>query len=108
MNFYSLRSKSLKRYNVPFLARDDENAVEIVSKMVAQQNDAALLSSLDDLELFMIAEFDPSADDDLDQDVIIQCEPYLVLNNLHINLPLPPTIKERLDQFYKVGDQSVE
>ena len=101
MKIYSLYSKSLKRYNLPFFANDDDEAIATVSRMVTAQADPSLICALDDLELFNLAVFYPSAPVDPD---LISIDPYAidisVLDDLHKNLPLPPTVKERIDKYY--------
>lgn len=97
MKFYSLYSKSQKRYNVPFLAYDDADAIDRVAKMVSAQNDAALMSSLDDLNLCYLAVFDPSLPFPIHASPVSDD---IILGDLHLNLPLPPMVKNSLDKFY--------
>lgn len=97
MKFYSLYSKSQERYNTPFLAEDDGAAIEIVSKMVSAQGDMALMSSLDDLQIECVGGFDPSCSLPL-----TKYNPTRIMDDLHKNLPLPPTIRSRLAKFYEI------
>lgn len=97
MKIYSLYSKSLKRYNLPFFAEDDEAAISTVSKMVTAQADAALICSLDDLLLVRVGAFDP---ENIEFPFADDFGVVTFMDDLHKNLPLPPTIKERLDKFY--------
>ncbi|MBQ9804900.1 MAG: hypothetical protein IJW49_00095 [Clostridia bacterium] len=96
MKIYSLYSKSLKRYNLPFFAEDDAESVSVVSKMVAAQNDPSLICALDDLCLMCIGEVNLT-----DEDPIIGHTSWLVMDDLHQNLPLPPMIKECIDKYYR-------
>ena len=101
MNIYSLYSNSQKRYNIPFVAFDDKDAIDKVTKMVSAQGDSALLSSLDDLQLEKVAGFVPDAD--ILHGEAPVCEltcPELIMDDLHKNLPLPPSLKARLDKYY--------
>lgn len=101
MNLYSLYSNSQKRYNIPFVAVDDKAAIDQVSKMVAAQSDPALLSSLDDLQLEKVAGFVPDANVLHGEAPVCELTcPELIMEDLHKNLPLPPTLKARLDKFY--------
>ena len=97
MKFYSLYSKSQERYNTPFLAEDDGAAIEIVSKMVSAQGDMALMSSLDDLRIEIVGSFYPEC-----QTPVEVLETIIVCDDLHKNLPLPPTIRSRLAKFYEI------
>lgn len=97
MKFYSLFSKSQERYNAPFLAEDDGAAIEIVSKMVSAQGDMALMSSLDDLQLEYVGDFEPSCPLPLTEG-----HPIRIMDDLHKNLPLPPAIRSRLAKFYEI------
>lgn len=100
MKIYSLYSKSLGRYNMPFFAENDAESVSIVSKMVTAQNDPSLICALDDLELRSVAHFNPAAESVTE--VVWGDAPgcCVVMVDLHKNLPLPPTIKERIDKYY--------
>lgn len=100
MNFYSLYSRSQNRYNVPFLANDNNDAIDRVVKMVASQGDTALMSSLDDLELDLVGLFEPMHYSHPVEELL---DVELVLDDLHKNLPLPPHLKETLDKYYNGG-----
>lgn len=101
MKFYSLYSKSLGRYNPPFLAEDDSEAIQIVSKMVASQGDLAFIMSLDDVRLDEVGSFNPGEAFPVCGDEAV-CT---ILDWLHTDLPLPPTVKERTDAFYNFKAQ---
>ena len=58
MKLYSLKCKSLKIYNTPFVCSDDGHAVSIVREAVRQGNDSGLVSNIEDLSLFCLGEFD--------------------------------------------------
>ena len=107
MKFYSLYSKSQKRYNVPFLAMSDDDAIDKVSKMVSMQDDPALVMSLDDLSLCMVGGFNPVL---MSPMVTFEGSAFLdpVLDNLHTDLPLPPMVKQMVDKFYAGGTQNAE
>ena len=100
MKFYSLYSKSQELYNVPFVAAHGQEAIAVVSKMVSSQGDMALMSSLDDLRLVEVGDFEGGK-----LQPVTGCEPFVILDDLHIGLPLPPTIKSRLAKFYEIKDE---
>lgn len=101
MKIYSLFSKSLNRYNLPFFADDDEAAIATVANMVTAQADPALMCALDDLQLECVGGFEPVPDEIGDAPVFETVDaPAVILDDLHKNLPLPPTITARLDKFY--------
>lgn len=103
MKIYSLYSKSLKCFNLPFFAEGDFDAIATVSRMVTSQQDPSLICALDDLKLFKVGIFD-STDGEFP---IINCKPDLVLDYLYKNLPLPPTVKDRLLDYYGGGEENV-
>lgn len=100
MRIYSLYSKSLKRYNLPFFADDDSAAIERVSKMVTAQADPSLMCALDDLQLRCVGTFNQSVERDGDPIWFDSYGSCVVMDNLHTDLPLPPTVKSSLDKFY--------
>lgn len=97
MYFYSLVSKSQERYNVPFLAMDDDDAISRVSQMVTGSQDPSLILSLDDLQLCCVGLFEPSIEDPC----IVGFErSQIVLDDLHDKLPLPPLVRDKVDKLY--------
>lgn len=100
MKIYSLYSKSLKRYNLPFFAEDDASAIDRVSKMVTSQADPSLMCALDDLQLRDVGTFNPNVETDGDPIWFSTGLNCLVMDNLYTDLPLPPTVKAQLDKFY--------
>lgn len=60
MNIYSLRSKTLKFYNVPFYEADDISVFNLLRNVVYKGQDTGLISNLDDLELVCLGQFDTS------------------------------------------------
>ena len=100
MNLYSLYSIAQKRYNVPFVAMDDTDAIDRVTKMVCGQGDPALISSLDDLQLRNVGTFNPNVENDGDPIWFSSDANCLVMDDLHNNLPLPPTVKAGVDKFF--------
>ena len=61
-----------------------------------------MICALDDLELDRVGVYDPDADI-LEDEVPVEGLSdgvLLVLDDLHKNLPLPPTVKERIDKYY--------
>lgn len=97
MNFYSLYSKSQRRFNVPFLATNDDEAISRVSQMVTSANDPALILSLSDLELHIIGFFDPMS---ICPIVDFDDRGKLILGDLHDKLPLPPLVRDKVDKLY--------
>lgn len=95
MKIYSLYSKSLERYSLPFFANDDDEAIAYVSRMVTTQQDLSLVCSLDDLRLDHVGVFYPDDGFPCDRTCVSS-----VLDHLHTDLPLPPMIKERIDKYY--------
>lgn len=98
MNFYALYSKSRSRYCPPFLALDNRDAISLVSNMVVSQQDPALFMSLDDYTLEKVGAFRPDANFPLDGHTVTVD---IVMDDLYKNLPLPPLVKEKVDQLYK-------
>lgn len=101
MNFYALFSKSQERYNTPFLAHNDEEAIAIVAKTVVAQQDPALVMSLDDLTLTLVGSFVPES-----SMPIVDLVPEHIRGNLHETLPLPPMIKSQVDKIYQRKEEA--
>ena len=58
MKLYSLKCKSLKVYNPPFVAADDGAAVTLIRESIRKGSDAGLVINAEDLELFYLGAFD--------------------------------------------------
>lgn len=58
MYFYSIYSKSLDYYNVPFFASSDKEAINTVRLSVLSGPDRVLANRLDDLQLCKVGSFD--------------------------------------------------
>lgn len=99
MFYYALYSKSQKRYCAPFLALDDSDSVTSVSNMVTSQQDPVLIMSLDDLRLEKVGRFAPD-----EKNPVNTVEVDTVLDDLHVTLPLPPLVKEKVDLLYKAKE----
>lgn len=56
MRIYSLKSKSLGYYNLPFFAENDTGALFNIRNAVLSEQDASLSSNLDDLILVLLGE----------------------------------------------------
>lgn len=97
MYFYALYSKSKERYCAPFLAPDDKEAISQISSAVTGSQDPGLIMSLDDLRLDKVGSFLPDAFFPVREAVVASA----VLTDLHKNLPLPPLVKDKVDQLYK-------
>lgn len=96
MKFYALYSKSQNRYNVPFLAMDDDDAISRVSQIVVGANDYSLMLSLNDLQLCCVGEFYGSRAHCL----IGKSNQIVVLDDLHVKLPLPALVRDKVDKLY--------
>lgn len=60
MLYYSLKSKSLGYFNLPFPAETDQNAIMNVVQSVKVGKDVALCQNLDDFELVCVGDYDTS------------------------------------------------
>lgn len=58
MKLYSLKCKSLKIYNIPFVAPDDGAAVSLVANAIKKGADDSLVTNIEDLSLFCLGVFD--------------------------------------------------
>lgn len=58
MKIYSLKVKSLKIYNIPFVASDDGHALQIVKTSVEKGCNDGQSINIEDLSLFQVGEFD--------------------------------------------------
>ena len=96
MFYYALFSKSQNRYCAPFLSFEDRDAVATLSQMVTSQNDPVIVMSLNDLRLDKVGRFAPDA-----KYPVNTVEVCTVLDDLHVTLPLPPLVKEKVDELYK-------
>lgn len=103
MFYYALFSKSQNRYCVPFLSIEDKDAISSVSQMVTSQSDPVMLMSLNDLRLDKVGRFAPDA-----MYPVNTVEVCTVLDDLHVFLPLPPLVKEKVDQLYNTKEVANE
>lgn len=58
MVLYSIYNKQTERFNPPFVARDDDDAIETCRKAIIAGRDISLLVELENLDLCSICEFD--------------------------------------------------
>lgn len=56
--FYSVYTKSLDFYNVPFYASSDKEALNVIRNSIFAGADIAMKDHLDDLSLYRIGSFD--------------------------------------------------
>lgn len=60
MKLYSIKNTQTDRFNPPFVARDDDDAIETCRKAIIAGRDISLLVELDNLELHRVGSFDAS------------------------------------------------
>lgn len=58
MKLYSIKNLQTQRFNPPFVARDDDDAIETCRKAIIAGRDISLLVELENLDLCSICEFD--------------------------------------------------
>lgn len=81
MILYSIYNKQTERFNPPFVARDDDDAIETCRKAIIAGRDISLLVELENLDLCSICDFDAKTG------ICFPGEPEQVLQLSHIALP---------------------
>ena len=61
MKLYSIKNTLTQRFNPPFVARDDDDAIETCRKAIIGGRDISLLVELQNLVLYDIGEFSASS-----------------------------------------------
>ena len=57
MKLYSIKNTQTVRFNPPFVARDDDDAIETCRKAIIAGRDSSLLVELDNLQLCRVGTF---------------------------------------------------
>ena len=61
MKLYSIKNTQTDRFNPPFVARDDDDAIETCRKAIIGGRDISLLVELQNLVLYDVGEFSASS-----------------------------------------------
>ena len=58
MKLYSIKNTLTERFNPPFVARDDDDAIEMCRKAIIGGRDVSLLVERENLQLHLVGQFD--------------------------------------------------
>lgn len=96
MKLYSIKNTQTDRFNPPFVARDDDDAIETCRKAIIAGRDISLLVELDNLFLFYVGSFDAETGclDDVNQS-ILKCLQ---------DIPLPEHIQKMIEKLKEVKE----
>lgn len=104
MKLYSIKNTQTQRFNPPFVARDDDDAIETCRKAIIGGRDVSLLVELDNLVLYDIGSFSSISgrftccengtfEDDVPLAFVSLCE-----------IPLPEHIQKMIDKLKEVKE----
>lgn len=96
MILYSIFNKQTERFNPPFVARDDDDAIETCRKAIIGGRDITLLVELENLDLCSICEFDAKTG------LCFPGEPEQV--SQLVDIPLPEHIQKMIDKLKEVKE----
>ena len=96
MVLYSIYNKQTDRFNPPFVARDDDDAIETCRKAIISGRDVSLLVELENLDLCSICDFDAKTGS------CSLSEPELIV---HLDdIPLPEHIQNAINKLKEVKE----
>ena len=96
MVLYSIYNKQTERFNPPFVARDDDDAIETCRKAIIGGRDVSLLVELENFDLCSVCDFDAKTG------ICFSGEPEQVVRLA--NIPLPEYIQKMIEKLKEVKE----
>lgn len=96
MKLYSIKNTQTDRFNPPFVARDDDDAIETVRKAIISGRDVSLLVELENLDLCSICDFDAKTG------ICFPGEPEQVVEL--VSVPLPEHLNKMIAKLKEVKE----
>ena len=100
MQLYSIKNIQTDRFNPPFVARDNDDAIETCRKAIIAGRDISLLVELENMELHRIGDFNASTGKFEPQYTCDGCWPVCVQK--FEDIPLPEHIQKMIEKLKEV------
>ena len=108
MKLYSIKNVQTERFNPPFVARDNDDAIETCRKAIIAGRDISLLVELENLELHIVGEFNGYTgnfynchfDEDRDSEYVVDYPCCIKALNAIL---LPEHIQKMIDKMKEVN-----